>query len=54
MIFTGITVFGTAAAYIGSLFDHGNIFGIWGILLSIPGSFFGIYAGYKLAQYWGL
>jgi hypothetical protein len=34
--------------------DHGNMFGVWGILLSTVGSFFGIWAGYKAAQNLGI
>lgn len=54
MILVGITVFGSLGGWLGSLMDHGNLFGIWGILLSTVGSFFGIWAGYKAAQNLGI
>jgi uncharacterized membrane protein YeaQ/YmgE (transglycosylase-associated protein family) len=54
MIMIGITVIGTLGGWLGSLMDHGNMFGIWGILLGTVGSFVGIYVGYKAGQYLGV
>jgi hypothetical protein len=51
MIFLGIAVVGTLGSWLGSLLDHGNWFGLWSILLGTIGSFAGIWAGYKAAQY---
>jgi hypothetical protein len=48
LIYIGIAVGGLAGGYIGSLLDHGNPFGAWGIILSTIGGFAGIWAGYKV------
>ncbi len=53
MIFLGITVFGTIGSWLGAAMDGGNWFGVWSILLGAVGSFFGIWAGYRAAQYLG-
>jgi len=50
IIFIGISVFGFVGGWIGALIDHGNWFGGISILLSIVGSFFGVWVGYKAAQ----
>jgi uncharacterized membrane protein YeaQ/YmgE (transglycosylase-associated protein family) len=54
MIMIGITIIGTLGGWLGSLMDHGNMFGVWGILLGTVGSFVGIYVGYKAGQYLGV
>jgi hypothetical protein len=54
MIFIGIAVFGSLGGWLGSAMDHGNLLGMWGILISTLGSFFGVWAGYKAAQYLGI
>jgi hypothetical protein len=54
MIMIGITVVGTLGGWLGSLMDHGNMFGIWGLALGTIGSFAGIYVGYKAGQYLGV
>ena len=54
MIGIGVTLFGSIGTVIGAAMSHGNEFGGWAILLGTIGSFFGIYAGYKAAQYTGL
>jgi ABC-type multidrug transport system permease subunit len=54
MIFVGITIFGSLGAWLGSMMDGGNMFGLWGILISSLGSLFGIWAGYKAAQNLGI
>ena len=54
MIFIGIFVFGTLGGWLGAALDGGNWFGAASILLGTAGSFFGIWAGYKAAQSWGL
>jgi hypothetical protein len=50
LIYIGIAVGGLIGGYLGSLMDHGNPFGAWGIILSTIGGFAGIWAGYKLGQ----
>jgi uncharacterized membrane protein YeaQ/YmgE (transglycosylase-associated protein family) len=51
MIFLGITIFGTVGGWLGALMDHGNWFGAASILIGTVGSLFGVWAGYKAAQY---
>jgi hypothetical protein len=53
MIIIGITVGGIVGAWLGGLFDHGNMLGGWSILGSTIGSFVGLWAGYKAGQYLG-
>ncbi len=50
LIWIGIFVGSLIGGWIGSLFDHGNIFGLWGIILSTVGAFAGVWGGYKLGQ----
>ena len=50
MVLIGATVGGIAGGWVGSLLDHGNMLGIWGILLSTIGGIAGIWAGYKIYQ----
>lgn len=52
MIWIGITVGGIAGGWLGSLADGGNILGLWGIIGSTIGSLVGLWAGYKLSQYY--
>jgi hypothetical protein len=49
-IYIGIAIFGSIGAWLGSLIDNGNIFGLWGILLSTVGGIIGIWAGYRLGN----
>lgn len=48
LIYIGITVGGLLGGFLGSLLDHGNPFGAWGIILSTVGGLAGIWAGYKV------
>lgn len=48
-IWIGIIVGGIIGGAIGGMLDHGNLLGLWGILLSGVGSIIGIFAGYKLS-----
>ena len=48
LIYIGITIGGLAGGWLGSMMDHGNPFGLWGILLSTVGGLAGIWAGYKV------
>ncbi|MEK7059764.1 MAG: hypothetical protein AAB971_03340 [Patescibacteria group bacterium] len=50
MIFLGIGVGGTIGGWLGAAMSHGNWLSGWSILLSSVGSFFGIWAGYKVGQ----
>lgn len=52
MISIGIVIFSSLGGWLGSLMDHGDIFGIWGLLLATLGSFVGIWAGYKAGKAW--
>lgn len=55
MISMGIFSVGTLGGFIGSMLDGGNsLLGTWSLLLSVVGSFAGIWIGYKAAQYFGL
>ncbi len=49
-IWIGIAVGSTLGGFLGSLLDHGNLIGIWSILLSTIGGIAGIWAGYKLGN----
>jgi hypothetical protein len=50
-IWIGITVGGVIGGILGGMLDHGNLLGMWGILLSGVGSIIGIFVGYKLGNY---
>lgn len=39
-----------AGGWIGSLFDGGNFFGVWGLVLGSVGALVGVWAGYKLGS----
>lgn len=54
MIFVGITVFSLLGGWLGAVISHGNWFSGWSLLLTVVGSFFGIWAGYKAGQSLGL
>lgn len=54
LIIVSLTIFGTLGGYIGALLDHGNWLGGWSILFTAVGSFFGIWAGYKVGQNFGV
>ena len=47
-IYAGVFIGSVLGSWIGSLFDHGNLFGIWGILFGAIGGIVGVWAGYKL------
>ena len=52
MIFLGVTIFGTIGGWIGaSWFDHGNWFGAVSLILSVVGSFFGVWVGFKAGKW---
>ncbi|MEI7632092.1 MAG: hypothetical protein WCJ60_02115 [bacterium] len=50
VIYIGATVGGLLGGAIGAKFDGGNIFGLWGILLSTIFGLGGIYIAYKIQQ----
>lgn len=49
-IYLGATIGGVVGGYLGSLADHGNSFGAWGITGSTVGGLLGIWAAYKIGQ----
>lgn len=49
-IYIGIFVGSSLGSWVGSLLDHGNFFGLWGILLGSVGGILGIWAGYTLGN----
>ena len=49
-IYLGIFVGSTIGGWIGSLVDHGNFFGSWGILLGTVGALLGIWGGFRLSN----
>jgi hypothetical protein len=44
----GVTIGSILGGWLGSLLDHGNMLGLWGILLGGVGGIVGIWAGYKI------
>ncbi len=46
----GVTVGSMLGGWLGSLLDHGNMLGLWGILLGGVGGLVGIWVGYKVYQ----
>ncbi len=50
LIYLGITVGGIAGGWLGSLADHGNWLGVWGIIGTMVGSLAGIWAAVKLGS----
>jgi uncharacterized protein YcfJ len=50
MIWIGITIGAIVGGFLGALFDHGNWFGGWSIMVSGIGSFVGLWLGYKVGK----
>jgi hypothetical protein len=50
MIWVGITIGGLIGGWIGSLLDHGNMLGLWGILFGAAGSLAGIWAAVHFGE----
>lgn len=50
LIYIGLVVGSTIGGLAGSFIDHGDIFGVWGLLLGAVGAIIGVWAGYKLSQ----
>ena len=50
LIYFGASVGGVIGGYLGSLLDHGSMFGWWSIVLSTVGGIGGIYVTYKIQQ----
>lgn len=44
------TVFSLLGSWLGSMLDHGNMLGLWGLLLGGIGGVAGVIVGYKVAQ----
>lgn len=51
-IWVGIAIGGTLGGWLGSMIDNGNFLGGWGIIGSTIGSIIGVWAGYKIAQFY--
>jgi hypothetical protein len=49
MITLGIFIFSSLGGWLGSLMG-GGAFGTWSLILSVVGSFFGIWAGYWVGK----
>lgn len=49
-VWIGVIVGGMIGSGVGSLLDHGNMLGLWSILLGGIGSIAGIWAAYKLSN----
>jgi len=54
MIFLGIGLFSIIGGWIGAAMSGGNWFSGWSLALSVVGSFFGIWVGFKAGQSLGL
>ena len=55
MIYFSLTVGSVVGGWLGSLLDHGNMLGAWGLLGGTVGAFVGLWVGYKLGkEYFGL
>lgn len=50
VIYIGAGIGGAAGSYLGSLLDHGNMLGVWSILIGLVGGIAGIWAAVKLQQ----
>lgn len=50
LIYLGIFVGSSLGGWVGSLLDHGNFFGLWGIVLGGVGALVGVWAGYQLGN----
>lgn len=50
MIWVGITAGGLIGGWIGSMLDHGNMLGPWGIILGVIGSLIGIWAAVRFTE----
>lgn len=50
MIWIGIIAGGVIGSIVGAALDHGNVMGMWSILLSTVGSLVGVWAGYKIGK----
>ncbi len=50
VIYIGAGVGGVIGGALGGLLDHGNYFGVWGIILSTFGGLVGIWAAYRLQK----
>jgi hypothetical protein len=48
-IYISLTIGSIIGGWLGSLLDHGNFMGVWGIIGGLIGSVAGIWAGYKIS-----
>ena len=51
LIYLGIFIGSGLGSWIGSALDHGNFFGVWGIVLGGVGALLGVWGGYKLGNW---
>ena len=50
ILLIGATVGGAVGSWLGGTFDHGNMFGAWGIVVGAIGGIAGIIGAYKYYQ----
>jgi len=50
LIYLGIIIGSIVGGWLGSLIDHGNIFGLWGFALGTVGSIVGLLVGFRFGQ----
>ncbi len=50
LMYTCLTVGSLIGGWLGSLLDHGNIFGLWGILFGSVGAIVGIWVAWKISE----
>jgi len=51
LIYIGLAIGSVVGGWLGSLIDHNPLFGPWSILFGTIGAFVGIWAGYRVSQY---
>ncbi|HKR82091.1 MAG TPA: hypothetical protein VJR27_03760 [Candidatus Saccharimonadales bacterium] len=54
LIYVGLLAGSLAGGWIGSILDHGNVFGGWSLLFGTVGALIGIWTGYKAGKHYGI